>query len=819
MKNKTLVFYTFLFIFFLNSSFLNANDNFKFDVTEVEITNEGNFFRGLKRGKAVTKNGNTIILADRFEYDKKTNILTAKGNVILEDKYNDYKLFSNDITYFKNTETIFSEGTTKASIQSLYEINSEDVSLDKLKNIISTNKKTKIYDDQFNMYEADNLVYLIKENIFKGINIKISTNINKDFNEKEFYNFKNGIFNLKKKDFLASESKIFVKKNIFSQTKNDPRIYGVSSEKTGNITKVKKGIFTSCQITDGCSPWSIKASEISHNSDKKDIIYKNSVLRLYDIPIIYFPKFTHPDPTVRRRSGFIQPSFQNSDILGSSISTPYFHELSSSADFTFYPTIFDSDIYMNRGEYRKEEENSNFIADFGFTKGYKPAIPHEKSNSISHIFSQFNKDLNYKNFNSSELEISFQKTNKDTYLKVFDNNLSNINKNIKPNDDKLKSAIKLNLDHEKFNFDTGILSYEKLSGSNNDKYQYVLPYYNFSKEILVNSIFNLDFQSSGNNNLTDTNKVKSLVENNLLLNSTDFFTERGFKNNLNIFFKNINSIGKNAENYKSSPEFDLKGLINFETVFPLMNSNDSSNNLLTPKMSLRTNPKDMKNYSDSSRIINTNNIFNINRLGLLDTVEEGTSLTLGLNYKKEAIEDINKFFELKLAGILRDINQESIPIKSGISQKTSNLFGSANYNLSENVVFKYDFSIDNDLYTFERNKISASLDMNKFNTSLSFIENNGKLGSSNVLENTLGYNFNDENSLTFRTRRNKEINFTEYYDLVYEYKNDCLVAGISFKKSFYQDRDLKPVEDIFFTINFFPITQFEQKIDHSAFRN
>jgi LPS-assembly protein len=446
-------------------------------------------------------------------------------------------------------------------------------------------------------------------------------------------------------------------------------------------------------------------------------------------------------------------------------------------------------------------------------------FPNEKSNSISHIFSQFNKDLNYKNFNSSELEISFQKTNKDTYLKVFDNNLSNINKNIKPNDDKLKSAIKLNLDHEKFNFDTGILSYEKLSGSNNDKYQYVLPYYNFSKEILVNSIFDLDFQSSGNNNLTDTNKVKSLVENNLLLNSTDFFTERGFKNNLNIFFKNINSIGKNTENYKSSPEFDLKGLINFETVFPLMNSNDSSNNLLTPKMSLRTNPKDMKNYSDSSRIINTNNIFNINRLGLLDTVEEGTSLTLGLNYKKEAIEDINKFFELKLAGILRDINQESIPIKSGISQKTSNLFGSANYNLSENVVFNYDFSIDNDLYTFERNKISASLDMNKFNTSLSFIENNGKLGSSNVLENTLGYNFNDENSLTFRTRRNKEINFTEYYDLVYEYKNDCLVAGISFKKSFYQDRDLKPVEDIFFTINFFPITQFEQKIDHSSFRN
>jgi len=93
------------------------------------------------------------------------------------------------------------------------------------------------------------------------------------------------------------------------------------------------------------------------------------------------------------------------------------------------------------------------------------------------------------------------------------------------------------------------------------------------------------------------------------------------------------------------------------------------------------------------------------------------------------------------------------------------------------------------------------------------------LGSSNVLENTLGYDFNDENSLLFRTRRNKEINLTEYYDLVYQYKNDCLVAGIKYKKTFYEDRELKPSEDLFFTISFFPITQFEQKIDQDAFRN
>ena len=65
----------------------------------------------------------------------------------------------------------------------------------------------------------------------------------------------------------------------------------------------------------------------------------------------------------------------------------------------------------------------------------------------------------------------------------------------------------------------------------------------------------------------------------------------------------------------------------------------------------------------------------------------------------------------------------------------------------------------------------------------------------------------------FNTRRNRKINLTEYYNLVYEYKNDCLTAGVKYKKTYYEDRDLKPSEDLFFTITLFPITQFEQKID------
>jgi len=819
MRNKFLFLSVFFFIF-LNLSFASSNDNFDFNITEIEITYNGNFFKGFKRGIIETNNGETIITADTFEYDKIANILKVNGNVILENRIKNYLIKSNQITYFKQNEKIFSKGKTEAIVDSNYKVSSNDVNLDLNQNILTSKNKTTIVDNEFTKYETDILDYSIEKNIFKGINIKISTNINKSENEKSYYYFKDGIFDLELKEFLASETKIYVEKNIFAKNENDPRIFGKSSQKSGDITKINKAIFTSCAQADSCPPWSIKAKSITHNNKKKDIIYDKPILRLFDFPIIYLPKFTHPDPTVSRRSGFLQPKLGSSNILGSSVSLPYFYTLSENTDLTFNPTVFDQDIYMYRGEFRQTKENSNLIADFGLTTGYDKSIGDTKKNSIGHIFAKYKSEININNFKSSTLDVVVQKTNKDTFLKVFENNLSDINKNLKPDQNKLNSSIILDLNHDEFNLDGGFLAYETLSGSNNDRYQYVLPYYNLSRNILSNSLINLDFYSNGENNLSETNKLKSSINNNFIVNSIDFFSNNGFKNKFDINLKNFNSVAKNnVKNYQSSPQIELRGLLNLESSLPLIKSTNKFLDTLTPKISLRTNPNEMKTYSTTERTINTKNIFDINRLGLFDTLEQGTSVTMGLNYKKQSIQNINKFIEMNLSGITRDVAQNKIPYSSGISQKTSNLFGSVNYNLSENINFNYDFSLDNDLNTFERNTIGGSLVFDKFSTSLNFTESNGKLGNTNILENSFKYDFNKKNSLIYNTRRNREIDLTEYYNLVYEYKNDCLVAGLKYKKSYYQDRDLKPSEDLLFTISFFPLTQYEQKIDESVYRD
>jgi LPS-assembly protein len=240
---------------------------------------------------------------------------------------------------------------------------------------------------------------------------------------------------------------------------------------------------------------------------------------------------------------------------------------------------------------------------------------------------------------------------------------------------------------------------------------------------------------------------------------------------------------------------------------------------LTPKISLRINPgNNMDNYSNRSANITAENVFNTNRLGISNDFEAGRSLTLGIDYKFDQLENDgfentkDKYFSAKLATVVRDEFENDIPISSTINKKNSDIFGSINNRLFKNFNLRYDFSLDNDIKTVNSNTISTNISINNFVTSFGYVEKRNEIGSTHMLSNVTEYIVNDNTSLKFSTRRNKEINLTEYYDLSYEYKNDCLTAALKFKKSFYQDNDLKPTEDLFFTVSLVPLAKYEAGI-------
>ncbi len=903
MKNKIFIFYLYLFlnIFFISN--LNSEETFIFNVTEIEVKEDGNIFKGTNGGEVFTNDGISIkaknfeynklkqnlkatyevkfkddikkltIEADEISYFKNEEIILAQGKVIIFDRIKNIKIFADKITYYKNKEEIisekniklidnnknliikadkinilkkedkiiadgnvyysdktnklkistekisylgklekiFTEGLTVADIQSKYKFESKNVIFDSQNRILSSLEKTSIQDKYFSSYELDNFNYQIDNEFLKGKNIKIIENSKSGLGETNKYFFKSGFFDLKNKNFKTGETKIFLKKNTFDRSENDPRLYGVSSSHKNNITTIKKAVFTSCNKNNECPPWQLEASEIKHDKNKKQLIYENSILKVYNFPVFYFPKFFHPDPTVDRQSGFLIPKLNNSNILGSSINVPYFHVISQDKDYTIAPTLFSKNTQMLQNEYRQENKVSSFIADFGFVNNFKSSETN-KTKNISHLFANFKKNLNLDNFLKSDLNIFIERVTKDTYLKIFSDNL--YDNDIRPNNfDVLNSGFEIFLDTDRYSFTGGANIYEDLTKLHSDRYQFVLPYYNYSQNSLSNNYGTFGLISRGNNIIDNTNNLKSRIINDFNFKSNDkIFESLGLRNNLNFYFKNLNSVGRNVETYKSSPQIELQSLIEFNSTLPMIKENSKNIETLLPKLSLRINPGDMKNHSTDERKITPGNIFNINRLGINDSLESGNSLTIGIDYKRENKIDNNKYLEFKLATLFRDDLEVNIPTQTTLNQKNSNIFGSIDYSLSKYVNIDYDYAIDNKLDNFKYNSIGIDFSLNNFVTEFKFIEEDTDLGNTNVFENTTKFNINEKNSLVFKTRRNREINITEYYNLVYEYKNDCLTAGVRFNKSYYEDRDLKPSENLMFTISFFPLTSIEQTV-------
>ena len=806
MKNKFLTFFLIILFGLCNFSQVFA-DAFIFEVSDLEITENGNVYKGNNRGTIKTDNQLKLI-SNNFEYLKNINRLEANGDVQLLDLNNSITIDAQQMFYLKNEEKIYTVGKTLIKISNKYNIEGYDLIFLKNEMILSSKKKTIITDSKTNTYELEQFKYSIDKEILKGENIIVTTDDRKNKSDKFF--FKTGFFDLKKNKFLAKDIVVKLHKSLFDNEKNDPRISAVSGYGGEFNTYYEKGVFTSCKKTDKCPPWKITSNEIHHDKVKKQINYKNAWLKVYDFPVAYFPKFFHPDPTVKRQSGLLRPELGSSNILGSSIYIPYFLAISDDKDLTIKPKLFDDGKFFLQNEYRQKTHNSITMIDFSFVNGHDSSSQ-DKGGTRSHLFTNTLVDLSLDNFNKSMLKITYQKTSNDNYLKLFD-----LQSPLLPEDNSvLESKIEFDLAHENYDLTTSFEMYETLNGSNSDRYQYVLPVYNFSKNFnleMLSGSFNLN--SYGDNTLNDTNVHTSSVSNDLKYSSLDKFFDNGIRTNFEVSLKNINTIGTNNPSYKNSPQSELMSGYIYNASLPLIKENSKTINTLEPKLSLRFNPHDMKNNSNETRRIDNSNVFASNRLSLVDSIETGESITLGLNFKKKKvnitneISKIEEYIDVKLASVFRLSDEETIPINSTLNKKNSNIFGQFNFKPTSNISLGYNFSLTNNLNKFEYNSLLAEIKLGNFTTEFNYLEEQGVIGQANIIENRTEYNFNDENFITFNTRRNRKLDLTEFYDLIYEYKNDCLVAGIKYRKNYYNEADIKPIEELFFSITIIPLGTF-----------
>ena len=797
IKNNKKPLFILLFIsLFLFGKNLYA-DEFNIKAKEILVEKDKEILTAMGSVEATDTEGK-IILADKITYKKSSEFLLAEGNVEITD-INGNILTTDKASYDKINELITTYDNTEINLDEGYKLLSKNVSYKTDIKILSSNEKSIFKDTDGNIVSVNMFQYNVTESLFTSIGeIKII-----DANKNKYF-FKEIHVDTNKKEMIGSDvSVVLDQENFGLSKKNDPRFAANDIYMTKNNTSLSKGVFTICKIRkDKCPPWSIKAKKISHDRLKKTIYYENATLKVYDIPIFYFPKFFHPDPTVKRQSGFLPPFFTNSTAVGTGSAIPYFWAISQDRDLTFTPKIYTKENVLVLNEYRQAFRNGFLTLDTSYTQGYKNTSKTKTKGSRNHVFA--NIDINFSDDTSKtkDLSLKVQRTSNDTYFRIHDINTSLVD----AENTDLENEIKYSFSKADMYVDINASVFENLrGGKNSDRYEYIFPNIIYGKTFFTEKFGTIDFKSNGLYSNYDTNKHKTFLTNDIIWNPANTITKGGFVNTLQGMIRNTNYETKKTGEYKDDNTVnEISGVLGYKTSLPMKKVGTNYSKVFSPNFMIRYAPGHMRDLDSKDVSLDYTSLYSLNKTS---EIESGLSAILGIDYKiNEKVDNLDREkFSLSLGQVFNEEKNFDMPSKSSLDQRMSDIVGEINYNFSEIGNIDYKFSLDHNLNDLNYNNISTELNFGRVQFNLDYLEQQNHIGNEHYASSGVTLNFNDNNKLSFSTKKNFKTDSTELYDLSYQYGIDCLTAGLGYRREFYQDvDDLEPKNSLMFTITFVP---------------
>ena len=126
---------------------------------------------------------------------------------------------------------------------------------------------------------------------------------------------------------------------------------------SGNYTVFENGVYTACAPCkdDPKKPplWQVKGARIIHDQNEKMLYFENAQLEFFGVPIAYVPYFSTPDPTVKRKTGFLMPGFSTASGYGYGVETPFYWAIAPDYDATFSPRFTTKQGVLFQGEFRQ----------------------------------------------------------------------------------------------------------------------------------------------------------------------------------------------------------------------------------------------------------------------------------------------------------------------------------------------------------------------------------------------------------------------------------------------------------------------------------
>ena len=146
---------------------------------------------------------------------------------------------------------------------------------------------------------------------------------------------------------------------------DETRVAAARAERSGgNFTVFHSGVYTACAPCkdNPLKPpeWQVKAVRIVHDQNDKMIYFENARLEFWGMPVAWFPYLSAPDPTVKRKTGMLNPTVTSTSVYGQALEIPYYWALAPDYDATFAPMITTKQGPLLQGEFRQRLINGAY---------------------------------------------------------------------------------------------------------------------------------------------------------------------------------------------------------------------------------------------------------------------------------------------------------------------------------------------------------------------------------------------------------------------------------------------------------------------------
>lgn len=595
---------------------------------------------------------------------------------------------------------------------------------------------------------------------------------------------------------LTGDLKDGIASNLRMRTIDNARFAAVGGRMSGgDVTVLRKAVYSACepckQHPERAPTWQIKAAKVTHNKTDHTIEYEDAVMEMYGVPIAYLPYMSQPDPTVKRKSGFLAPRYGHDSNLGVLLETPYYFAIAPDRDATFSPIFTQNDGVVLAGDYRERFADGDIKLQASATRSRADSTDVKNR---GHLFGNLRYDLN----DTWRAGAQMQLASDDTYL-------------------------------QRYRFFSGdqLTNHVFVEGFRGEDYASAQAYYwrglrnidvpgqtpivapkldyNFVSEPGVAGgrwTMNADLMALTRTAGTDSRRASLVTGWSLPHVARDGEVYRLYAT------LQTEAYWVNGVQEPNNPTGELSSgvtgrvfpRLGLDWRYPFARVGRSTTQVIEPVVAVVVapnggNPPLIPNEDSQEFELDDTNLMSPNRFSGLDRVEGGQRVAYGL---KGGLYGPGSAFASAFVGQSYALRKNNLfPAGSGLEDKLSDYVGRVQIRPGSLLNVVYRFRLDKDNFQARRNELQFNTGPKALNLNIGYLfldqQAGGEFPTREELTLNLRSQLTREWAAGISTRRDLTSNGgTLSEGASVTYTNDCLIARLDVERSFIRDRDVKP---------------------------